>query len=345
MKLKEFQSHLKANNIDLAFLVHPDVNITYFTQLNPSFALFLVTSSSASLYLTKLDELPSLKNISSAVLQKGWDKKLTNPKIKKVGVNKSALSLGYAEKLKKMYPQAELIDVLPALNQLRAQKTPQEINKITKACAITSYAFNELIDKFSTHKFKTEKDIAFFLDKFICEHGADPAFPSIIAGGKNSATPHHVTSPAKLRKGFLQLDFGARYLNYCSDMSRILYLGKPSVSEKKHFNLLSDVQAASIKEIAPHRPFSALETFSRKKLGKYSSRFIHSLGHGVGVEIHEHPSFSPEAKNNVKPNHIFTIEPGIYFRGKYGLRIEDTLLFDGKAKILTTAPKELILLK
>ncbi len=345
MKLKEFQSHLKANNIDLAFLVHPDVNITYFTQLKLSFALFLVTSSSASLYLTKLDGLPSLKNISSAVLLKDWDKKLANPKIKKIGVNKSSLSLAYAEKLKKMYPQAELIDVFPVLNQLRAQKTPQEIKNITKACAITSQAFNGLVDRFSTQKFKTEKDVAFFLDKFICEHNADPAFPAIVAGGKNSATPHHITSSAKLSKGFLQLDFGACWQNYCSDMSRILYLGKPTVSEKEHFDLLLSVQAASIKEIALRRPFSALGAFSQKKLGKYSSNFIHSLGHGVGLEIHELPSFSPEAKNTVKPNHIFTIEPGIYFRGKYGLRIEDTLLFDGKAKILTTAPKELILLK
>lgn len=345
MKLKEFQSHLRKEGIDLAFLIHPDVNIIYFTQQKSSFALLQITPSSASLYLTRLDQLPILRNISSSVLQKGWDKKLADSKVKKIGVNKSSLSLLYAEKLRKMYPRAELIDISSALNLLRAQKTPQEIKKIAAACAITSRAFNKLVDRFSAQKFKTEKDIAFFLDKYISGSGAEPAFPSIVASGKNSATPHHVTSSAKLSKGFLQLDFGAYYQNYCSDMSRILYLGKPAASEKEHFELLSEVQAASIKEITLRRPFSALEVFSRKRLGKYSSFFIHSLGHGVGIEIHEPPSFSPEAKNIIEPNHIFTIEPGIYFRGKYGLRIEDTLLFQDRAKILTTAPKGLIRLK
>ncbi|MDO8511613.1 MAG: M24 family metallopeptidase, partial [Nanoarchaeota archaeon] len=82
-----------------------------------------------------------------------------------------------------------------------------------------------------------------------------------------------------------------------------------------------------------------------RQLGKYSSYFIHSLGHGVGIEIHETPSFSEEAKQTIQPNHVFTIEPGIYFPGKYGIRIEDTLLFDSKVKILTTAPKGLVTLK
>ena len=237
MKLKEFQSHLRKEGIDRVFLVHPDVNIIYFTQQKSSFALLQITPSSASLYLTRLDKLPTLKDISSSVLQKGWDKKLADPKATKIGVNKSSLSLLYAEKLRKMYPGAELVDISSALNRLRAQKTPQEIKKITAACAITSRAFNELVDKFSAQRFKTEKDIAFFLDKYISGSGADPAFPAIVASGKNSATPHHITSSAKLSKGFLQLDFGACWKNYCSDMSRILYLGKPAASEKEHFEL------------------------------------------------------------------------------------------------------------
>ncbi len=345
MKLLQFQAHLKEKGIDLAFLVHPDPNIIYFTQMKPSFALLLITPSSADLYLSKLDLPPQVKGISVIFLQKDWEKKVADPKIKKIAVNKAALTLQFAEKLQKLYPNAELIDVISTLNELRAQKTPAEIQKITKACSITSQAFNELINKFSLKKFKTEQDVAFFLEKFIREHDAELAFPTIVASGKNSATPHHVTSSAKLQPGFLQLDFGACYQQYCADMSRSLYLGKPSPAEKEHYQLLHAAQLAAIKEIAVNKAFTELDTISRKHLGKYAPYFIHSLGHGVGVEIHEAPAFSEEAKQVIKENHIFTIEPGIYFPKKYGIRIEDTLLFNGKAKILTTASKELLTLK
>lgn len=345
MKLKAFQSYLKSNNIDLAFLVHPDPNIIYFTQMKPSFALLLITAPSADLYLSKLDLSPSIKGISIIALQKDWEKKVSNPQIKKIGVNKPVLSLQYAEKLEKIYPNAELVDISSTLNQLRAQKTPEEIQKITKACAITSQAFNALTNQFSLRKFKTERDVAFFLERFIREHDAELAFPTIVGSAKNSAVPHHVTDSSRLTKGFLQLDFGASYKNYCSDMSRMLYLGKPSKVEKDHYESVHAAQAAPIKEISINKPFVDLEKISRKHLGKYSSYFIHSLGHGVGVEIHESPSFSEEAKMTIRPDQIFTIEPGIYFPEKYGIRIEDTLLFDEKAKILTTAGKELVKLK
>ena len=345
MKLKQFQSFLQKEEIDLAFLIHPDPNITYFTQMKPSFAFLLITPTTASLSLSKLDKSPSIKGISVLPLQKDWDKKKADSKIKKIGVNKSSISLSHVEKLQKMYPHAKLVDISSSLNELRSQKTPEEIAKITRACAITTQAFNALVREFSLNKFKTEQDVAFFLEKFIRERGAELAFPTIVASGKNSATPHHVTSSAKLTKGFLQLDLGACYKNYCSDMSRSLYIGKPSSAEKAHYQLLRQAQEKMVGEIVINKSFAELEKISRKSLGKYSSYFIHSLGHGVGVEIHEAPVFSKEAKQTIKPNHIFTIEPGIYFPRKYGIRIEDTLLFNGKAKILTTAPKELISLR
>lgn len=345
MKLKQFQSYLQKEEIDLAFLIHPDPNIIYFAQMKPSFAFLLITPDSASLYLSKLDMPPSINGLSIVSLRKDWEKKTADPKIKKIGINKSSISLSYVEKLQKMYPHATLVDVSPTLNELRSQKTPQEIQKITKACAITSQAFNVLIDQFSSKKFKTERDAAFFLEKFIRKHDAELAFPTIVGSGKNSAVPHHVTDSSKLQKGFLQLDFGACYKNYCSDMSRILYIGKPSKAEKEHFELLLNAQVKSIEEVTINKPFTELDKVSRKHLGKFSSYFIHSLGHGVGIEIHEAPSFSEEAKQTIKQNHIFTVEPGIYFPGKYGIRIEDTLLFNRKVKILTTVPKELVILK
>ena len=142
MKLKLFQQYLRKQKIDLAFLVHPDINITYFTQLKPSFAMLLITSNKASFYLTKLDSFPQLKNISSQILGKGWEKKIGNKKIKRIGVNKESLTLVYQDKLKKLFPQAKLVDVSEILKGLRSLKVPEEITKISRACKITSDAFN-----------------------------------------------------------------------------------------------------------------------------------------------------------------------------------------------------------
>ena len=160
--------------------------------------------------------------------------------------------------------------------------------------------------------------------------------------GKNAAIPHHITSNQKLHKGFLLIDCGASYQHYNADMTRMIYLGTPSVSEKAFYALLLKSQESVISIIKEGIPFKNLDDISRKNLGKYSSKFVHSLGHGIGLEVHEAPSFSPDPKNIIKKNQIFTIEPGIYFPNKFGLRIEDTLYFDGKVKILTKASKKLV---
>jgi len=342
MKLKSFQQYLKQQNVGLVFLVHPDSNITYFTQMKPSYAHLLITPGSAELQLTKLDQHPKLKNISVKTFQKKWDKELGDNKIKKLGINKSSLTASYFEKLKKIFPRAEFVDVSSQLDFLRSQKTEEEAKKISKACRITTDAFNNLVENFSTKSFKTEQDAAFFLEKFIKDSGAELAFPTISASGKNSSVPHHQTSNSKLRKGFLQLDFGACYQNYCSDMSRVLHLGAMGKQEKEKYEILLNSQQKATREALLNKQFHELDKVARKNLGKYSSYFIHSLGHGVGVDVHEQPSFSPELQNTIKKNHVFTIEPGIYFPGKYGLRIEDTLIFDKRAKILTKAGKELV---
>lgn len=346
MKLKSFQGYLKQQDLDLVFLTSPDSNITYFTQLIPSCAHFLITPKNASLSLTKLDFKPKLKGISIEELKKDWEKDLKN-KLKgktagKVGINNDKISYSFYLKLKKVFPRAKFIDISPKLKELRMQKTEEEIERINKACKITTNAFNELIGSYSPKQFKTEADVACFLEKKIKEQGAEPAFPIIVASGTNSSVPHHQTSNFKLRKGFLQLDFGAKYKNYCSDMSRVLFLGVGSREQRERYNLLLNVQMETIEQIKSGRQFSYLDKFARKKLGKYSSHFVHSLGHGLGIDIHEPPALSSEGKDKIENKQVFTIEPGIYFPGKYGLRIEDTILFDKKTKILTAAPKELI---
>ena len=339
MKLAPFQRILREHHIDLAFLVHPDPNLIYGVQMKPSYGYFLITPAQATLYLTKLDAFPRLRGVQVKPFAKNWEKNYR--KIKKIGINKQTLTVAQAEKIQKKWPKAKLVDIASHLIELRVQKIPEEIRKIQKACTITIKAFQDLLQELPAKRLKTEQEVAFFLEKSMRQQGAEIAFPTIAASGKNAAVPHHVPTAEPLQRGFLVLDFGAQYQHYCADMSRTIFLGTPTKKEKMFYELVLRAQQASITAVKEGIPFTTLEAVARKQLGKYSSKFIHSLGHGIGIEVHEAPVFS-DTKWKIQRNMVFTIEPGIYVPGKFGIRIEDTLLFDGKVKILTDCTKELI---
>ncbi len=338
MKLREFQAYLREQQIDCAFFAHPDPHITYFTHTRPTGGYLLITSRQAYFFASALDKVTPPADITIQKLQKSWHTRV-HPKI--LGINKEALTVQQQERLRKIFPGARMRDIAPALHQLRSLKTPAEVQKISAACEITSQALHALVRELPRRKLQTEQEVAFFLDQNMREQGAEPAFPTIVAMGKNAAIPHHQPSTQKLRRGFLVLDFGACYRHYCADMTRVLFLGKPTSQEKEFYALLLNAQTEALIAVRAGLSFTELDMIARKRLGKYSPYFIHSLGHGIGIEVHEAPTFS-DKKLKIAPGQVFTIEPGIYFPGKFGLRIEDTLCFDGKVKILTTFTKELL---
>lgn len=340
MKLSQLQQHLKQQKIDLALFIHPDITITYFTQFLPSYAYLAITPATATLHLTKLDSFPKIPLIAVKNLSASWTKDLKKRRIKKIGINKKSVTVSQLEKIKKSFPHALFVDLSNVLDELRSQKTPQEITKIAKACEITSVAFSQLVKELPAKKLRTEKDVALYIDQQFRHHGAEPSFPTIVAMSKNAAIPHHVPNDTPLGKGFLVIDFGAKYQHYCADMTRTLYLGKPTAQERADYELVWRAQQAGVDAIKEGQSFIALDKAARVQLKKKSSYFIHSLGHGIGLEVHEAPSFFEKDKCIAK-NHVFTIEPGLYFPSKYGIRIEDTLVFDGKVTILTSYPKGL----
>ena len=344
MKLKEFQNYLKKEKISLVILADKDINITYFTRVKPSFSYLFISPRSANLYLTKLDKKPKLKEITVKILDKDWKNKL-NKNVKKIGLNYSSITMAYSKKLQKMFPKAKFIDISKKLIELRETKTVNECKCITKACQITDYAFNELIKELPKKKLKTENDVAYFLEKKIIQKNGELAFPTIVAMGKNAVIPHHQTSQQKLKRGFLLMDFGAKYDHYCADMSRTIFLGTPNEQEIEMYNLLLEVQKGAINQVIEGKKLFEIDQFARKQLGTYSSYFIHSLGHGLGLDIHEMPSYIKDNTQKVRTGQVFTIEPGIYFPNKFGIRIEDTVIFDGKVKILTQSKKDLVKVK
>ncbi len=344
MQLAKFKEFLSHQRIDTALFYHPDPSITYFTQKQFSYAILSVQPKSTKLYLSKLDSFPSLPGVKVECISKNVNKNLFRKNFSRIGINKESITLTLFEKLGKTFPKAVFVDVGAKVRELRQIKTEEEILKLTRACDITVRAFQELVKRFSRRNLQTELDVATFLECFVRKEGGELAFPTIVASGGNSVIPHHPTSLDPLRKGFLQLDFGAKWENYCADMSRVIYLGSPSRKEIKDYQLLLSVQQRCLNQVKEATTFKSLHSFAQQELGYFSKYFPHSLGHGIGIEVHEEPIFK-DPRSKIKENQVFTIEPGIYLPNKYGLRIEDTVFWDGrKLKILTHASKELITL-
>ncbi len=217
------------------------------------------------------------------------------------------------------------------------------INNIKKSCKITDHILQKCINNIKN--FKTEKEIYDFLIKETKLYGCKLAFKPIVASGKNSAEMHHKASNIRLKKGFLVLDFGVKYKGYCSDMTRTLYLGKPSKKEVKFYYLVLKAQEEVIKELKHSIRCFELDGVARSVFGKYAKYFKHGLGHGVGKRIHQSPSLNPWNRRKIKKGVVLTIEPGLYFKNKFGIRIEDTILLKDKPVILTKTRKDLIIVQ
>ena len=204
-----------------------------------------------------------------------------------------------------------------------------KLKSIKTACKVTDNIFSKLVKKFNGFDSSETSNL-----------GLRKAFDPIAASGKNGAFPHHRPKD-ELLNGFCVVDFGVRVNGYCSDMTRMFYVGKPSVFEKKMYDLVLDVQKECVSKVAIGVSGKWLDAYCRQLLGRYAERMVHSLGHGVGRKIHQFPKISSKFDHYIKQGDFVTVEPGVYFLDKFGIRIEDTLTCEGE--VLTRSSKKLVL--
>lgn len=237
----------------------------------------------------------------------------------------------------------KIID-LPIRN-LRTIKAKQEIVHIKKACDIANKALSVVHPNIKTGV--TEKEVAFQIEIAIRTLGAQIAFPTIVAFGKNAAIPHHTTENTRLKTNDLILiDFGATYNGYCSDMTRTFFVGEPKSEWRKAYGIVKDAQKKAV-DLVYHKLIYDTHTIRASDVDKAARDYIisqnypsipHSLGHGIGLEVHEAPSLSPKSQDMLTEGMVFSIEPGIYLPGKFGVRIEDLFAIEnGKLLHLTKA--------
>ncbi len=336
MKLREFQKHLQGESIDVALFFNADSNLSYFAGVRPEMACLAVPSSGESLLFVPGFEAARFSKASSVnVLQVGRD---FLKDVRKefpgdvVGIVPSAVSFGVAQKVKNEW-KCEFSSVEEKCRDLRVVKTGNEILRIAQACRMTDVLFEEVCDNIKS--FKTELDVSAFLKSRMCLLGVEPSFPPIVASGSNGATPHHVPSNTKL-SGFVVLDFGIIYQNYCSDITRTIFVGSPSSADRRAYERLLKVQEECVKKVKPGAKFELIDAFAHKKVG---TAMIHRVGHSLGIDVHD---VQPRPWT-LQSGNVVTIEPGVYLPGKFGIRIEDDILVGEEGPVvLTRSSKSLV---
>lgn len=239
----------------------------------------------------------------------------------------------------------ELVPVGMMLEEIRSVKTEEEIEKIVKAQRIAEAALAHVL-RHMTYDM-TEIEVAAELEYFMKKNGSEkPSFDTIAVSGTASALPHGVPRNVKLEKGFLTMDFGATVEGYHSDMTRTVVIGRADAEIRRVYETVLSAQKAALETIAEGKKNADMDKVARDIIdgAGYKGCFGHSLGHGVGLQVHEMPGLSWAAgERTLKVNEIVTVEPGVYLEGKYGCRIEDmAVVLPNGIRNLMEAPKELI---
>lgn len=233
------------------------------------------------------------------------------------------------------------------ITNLRAIKSPEEMERMKKAQRITDDCFTHILGFIKEGM--REVDIMLEMEYFMRSHGAEKvAFDTICVAGQNSSMPHGVPGEYRVQKGdFITMDFGAKYEGYCTDMTRTVALGSVSDEQRKVYDTVLQAQLAGIAAAKAGVRGNEVDKVARDIIyaAGYEGRFGHGLGHSLGIEIHEDPRFSPKCTDEIKAGMMMTVEPGIYLPGQFGCRIEDTVIIaEGGCEPLPKSPKELMVL-
>lgn len=319
-KLKQVVESMHSQNIDSMMVLKPE-NIRYLTGFRPTSSSILILKDEPVLLASKIDREDASKNsmVNLEVYKKFDDvKKFLKGKI---GVESSMTV--------ETYKKLEDFEVITSdiVEVSRAVKTNWEIENIEKALEIAEKSLLELDFQ------GTEIELAAQLEYNMRINGSQrPSFETIMASGARTSLPHGSPTSHRVESPIL-IDWGAVYNNYSSDTTRTII---ETERQEEIFNIVLDAQRTAIKSIKPGIKSCEIDNVAREVITEYGygDSFIHSTGHGVGLEIHEKPSFSKNDDSELEKGMVVTVEPGIYLEGEFGVRIEDMVLVDNKSRIL-----------
>jgi Xaa-Pro aminopeptidase len=339
-----------------ALLVTDLVNVRYLTGFTGSNAALLVhvDGDAASCFCTdgryrtqaaaEVPDLRAMINRASALalarLADEWG-------VRRLGFESDVVTVDAHLALAEAAEGVTLRRTPGLVQRLRAVKDEDEIAALRTACAAADAAFADLVAAGGLRPGRTERDVALDLEIRMRRHGAaGPSFETIVAAGPHSAVPHHRPTDVELRAGdIVKMDFGALVDGYHSDMTRTVVLGRAAAWQRELYVLVAEAQAAARAALRPDTPVTEVDAAARavvERAGR-GDEFVHGLGHGVGLQIHEAPSLTKTGTGAVVAGMTVTVEPGVYLPQRGGVRIEDTLVVRaGEPEPLTRTTTELL---
>lgn len=340
-----------------ALLISSLPNVRYLTGFTGSNAMVLLMPGSAILITDPRYDIQARTEATGARMPvrviiaktKVWQRtaKLIKQKhLKKVGFEKSRLTYAEHAEIAEMLGKGSRLEPVDGLvEQLRIIKTEEEIARIRRSVATNSAAFDTVAKGLKPDV--SESEIAAQLDYEMRRHGAQgTAFETIVASGPRTALPHaRPTGESTRANALLLIDMGASQDGYMSDMTRMLFFGKPDKKIRSMYKSVLDAQLAAVAEVRDGVSTVQVDRKAREvlKAAGLDKAFVHSTGHGLGLEIHEAPRIGRKEPTKLRDGMVITIEPGAYVEGVGGIRIEDTVLVTKTgSEILTPTPKELM---
>ena len=350
-KIKWLRDKLKALNLDGMIVTNP-INIRYLTNIEAEGTLLITRKE--NIYITDgryIEKVNSILTVDDEIIVYNikdvskYDYENFFMYCENVGFEETYVTYaGYKEYMHK-YKINSLEETEGLIEKQRMIKDEDEIEKIKKACRITDNCFMHL-EKF-IKKGQTEKEIALEIERYFKLNGADGiSFDPIVASGPNSSMPHAVPTNRRIQSGdIITIDFGCKYKGYCSDMTRNVFIDYVPEEIKPIYDLVLKNQTNVLKEMKEGANVRTLSNNVESDFKLYDQVLIHGLGHGVGLDIHELPYVSRH-DTTLKENMVVTDEPGIYIPGKFGVRIEDTVLITKTGCIkLTNSAKNYTIIK
>ena len=355
-RLSRLRARMSEDGLDAMLILNtercPSRNVAYVSGFRGTHGFLWITADDALLatdsrYTQQAEEqAPDFRVVRLAGEDTWFEDAAAGAGARRIGFEDDAVSVAlwgnFRKRVEGLDPRPELVPAGGAADRLRAVKDPDEIAVLEKAVAIADEAVETV--GASLRPGMTERQVAMDIERAMRECGADGlSFPTIVASGPNGAKAHHSPTDRELRRGDgVYIDTGALYEGYCSDITRAFVLGEPSARFREVYDIALAAQEAAEAEARAGMTGAEVDAVARGIIADagYGDDFGHSLGHGIGVAVHELPRVGPLSDDTIEDGMVFSVEPGIYLAGWGGVRIEDLVVMEnGRARVLTKAHK------
>lgn len=357
-RLATLKSYMEENNIQTA-MIHDPENVFYYTGFlsNPHerFMGFFIdlAKDQTKFFVPALDRDAAEEATGLQGIVPISDEQLPFEVVKEhlphvsgtLGLEDRSINYERIKLLQNTFPNIELANIQPFINDKRKQKSTEEIVLLKEALRIIEEVYAEGVKQIKVGM--TESEVVGLLETLMRKFGADgPSFSTIVLAGEKSALPHGSPGERVLAEGdFLLIDFGVIKDGYCSDITRTFVMGEATERQQEIYDIVKRSNEAGIAAVKGGEPLKNFDIAARKVIDDagYGEYFNNRVGHGLGIGLHEEPSVHMKNEEIAKPGYVFTIEPGIYIQGWGGVRIEDTVYIDenGECVVLSSYPKEL----